>query len=152
MSVIYFEDINVGESQRTEGRTVTQADIVNFAGLSGDFNPIHVNADHASKTSFKQPIAHGLLVLSIASGLFTQSEFNISIKPNIIAMMDIKWRFLKPVFINDTIYVKGEIIDKLKTKSNERGIVVNKRTVYNQKGEIVQEGEVKLMIKCRETE
>ncbi|MBL0716144.1 MAG: MaoC family dehydratase N-terminal domain-containing protein [Desulfosarcina sp.] len=149
MSPKYFEDIEIGEREETGGRTVTQADIVNFAGLSGDFNPIHINADYAGHTYFKQPIAHGLLVVAIASGLFTQSNLNTSIKSNLIALIDLKWKFLKPVFPGDTIYVEIEIIEKRQTSKADRGLLINKRTIVNQHGEPVQEGEVVLMIKRR---
>ena len=145
----YFEDLQVGDNDKTGGRTITEADIVNFAGLSGDFNPIHMDESHASKTVFKQRIAHGLLVLSVASGLFTQSEMNLSIKPNVMALMDIKWRFLKPVFIGDTVHMEIEITEKKETSKDDRGIIVTKRTVVNQKGDEVQQGEVMMMIKRR---
>ena len=145
----YFEDLQVGDSDRTGGRTVTEADIVNFAGLSGDFNPIHMDESHASRTFFKQRIAHGLLVLSVASGLFTQSEMNLSIKPNVMALMDIKWRFLNPVFIGDTVHMQIEITEKKETSKDDRGIIVTKRTVVNQKEDEVQQGEVMMMIKRR---
>jgi acyl dehydratase len=145
----YFEDLQVGDTDRTGGRTITEADIVNFAGLSGDFNPIHMDESHASRTVFKQRIAHGLLVLSVASGLFTQSEMNLSIKPNVMALMDIKWRFLKPVFIGDTVHIEIEITEKKETSKDDRGIIVTKRTVVNQNGDEVQQGEVMMMIKRR---
>jgi acyl dehydratase len=144
-----FEDLQVGDNDRTGARTITEADIVNFAGLSGDFNPIHMDESHASRTFFKQRIAHGLLVLSVASGLFTQSEMNLSIKPNVMALMDIKWRFLKPVFIGDTVHMEIEITEKKETSKDDRGIIVTKRTVVNQKGDEVQQGEVMMMIKRR---
>ena len=143
----FFEDIPIGQSERSGGRTVMQADIVSFAGLSGDFNEIHINADYASQTPFKQPIAHGLLVVAIASGLFTRSALNTAIKPNLIALMDLKWKFLKPVFAGDTIYVEIAVIDKRNTSNPERGILINKRTVLNQHGDSVQEGEAMLMIR-----
>lgn len=145
----YFEDLQVGDNDRTGGRTITEADIVNFAGLSGDFNPIHMDESHASRTVFKQRIAHGLLVLSVASGLFTQSEMNLSIKPNVMALMDIKWRFLKPVFIGDTVHLEIEITEKKETSKDDRGIIMTRRTVVNQKGDEVQQGEVMMMIKRR---
>ena len=76
----YFEDLNVGDRTTSAARTVTEADIVNFAGLSGDYNPIHIDETFAENSPFKQRIAHGLLVLSIASGLFTNTDLNQSMK------------------------------------------------------------------------
>ena len=143
----YFEDLQVGDTDQTVGRTITEADIVNFAGLSGDFNPIHMDKDFAEKTFFKKRIAHGILVFSIASGLFTQSEMNISIKKNVIALMEINWKFLKPVFIDDTIHLEVEIINKKETSKPDRGLVTKRRIVVNQKGEIVQQGDVLMMVK-----
>ncbi|MCD6186182.1 MAG: MaoC family dehydratase N-terminal domain-containing protein [Deltaproteobacteria bacterium] len=147
MNQKYFEDLQLGDQDQTAGRTITEADIVNFAGLSGDFNPIHMDQVFAEKTFFKKRIAHGILVFSIASGLFTQCEMNTFMKKSVIALMEIKWKFLKPVFIGDTIHLEVEIIEKKKTSKPDRGIVLVKRTVLNQDGDAVQEGDVIMMIK-----
>ncbi|WDN89939.1 hypothetical protein BuS5_02909 [Desulfosarcina sp. BuS5] len=145
----YFEDLQLGDQDQTVGRTITEADIVNFAGLSGDFNPIHMDQAFAEKTFFKKRIAHGILVFSVASGLFTQSEMNTFMKKSVIALMEIKWKFLKPVFIGDTIHLEVEIIEKKETSKPDRGIVILKRTVVNQKGDAVQEGDIIMMIRRR---
>ena len=145
----YFEDLQLGDRDQTVGRTITEADIVNFAGLSGDFNPIHMDQAFAEKTLFKKRIAHGILVFSVASGLFTQSEMNTFMKKSVIALMEIKWKFLKPVFIGDTIHLEVEIIEKKETSKPDRGIVIVKRTVVNQKGDTVQEGDIIMMIRRR---
>ena len=145
----YFEDLQTGDRDKTVGRTITEADIVNFAGLSGDFNPIHMDRAFAEKTFFKKRIAHGILVFSVASGLFTQSEMNTFMKKSVIALMEIKWKFLKPVFIGDTIHLEVEIIEKKETSKPDRGIVVVKRTVVNQDGDAVQEGDIIMMIRRR---
>ncbi|MDY6880484.1 MAG: MaoC/PaaZ C-terminal domain-containing protein [Desulfatiglans sp.] len=146
----FFEDLNVGDKTTTNARTVTEADIVGFAGLSGDYNPIHVDAAFAQNTPFKERIAHGLLVLSIASGLFTSSDLNTSIKKNLIALMEVKCSFLKPVLIGDTIHVEATIKEKKELKKPGRGIIVMERIVYNQKNEAVQNIETVLMMKRRE--
>ncbi len=145
----YFEDLQLGDQDQSVGRTITEADIVNFAGLSGDFNPIHMDQAFAEKTFFKKRIAHGILVFSVASGLFTQSEMNTFMKKSVIALMEIKWKFLKPVFIGDTIHLEVEIIEKKETSKPDRGIVILKRTVVNQKGDAVQEGDIIMMIRRR---
>ncbi|MBL0699889.1 MAG: MaoC family dehydratase N-terminal domain-containing protein [Desulfosarcina sp.] len=145
----YFEDLQLGDRDQTVGRTITEADIVNFAGLSGDFNPIHMDQAFAEKTLFKKRIAHGILVFSVASGLFTQSEMNTFMKKSVIALMEIKWKFLKPVFIGDTIHLEVKIIEKKETSKPDRGIVIVKRTVVNQKGDTVQEGDIIMMIRRR---
>ena len=145
----YFEDLKVGDRAVTAGRTVTEADVVNFAGLSGDFNPIHVDKSFAETTPFKKRIAHGLLVMSIASGLFTQCEMNIRIRKSSIALLEVRTRFLKPVFIGDTIHVEVNIKDKRETSKPDRGVVVLERNVINQNGEVVQVCETPLMLKRR---
>ena len=101
---LYFEKFYVGQSISTVGRTITESDIVTFAGLSGDYNQIHTDAEF-SKTSFiGQRIAHGLLVLSIASGLAMRTGF---LEGTVIAFREIiNWKFIQPVFINDTIHVE----------------------------------------------
>ena len=145
----YFEDLKIGERAVTAGRTITEADIVNFAGLSGDYNPIHVDESYSKSGPFGKRIAHGLLVLSIASGLFTQCEMNAAIKRNLIALLEIRARFLKPVFIGDTIHVEAEVKDKRETSKSDRGIILLERAVLNQDGEVVQICETPLMIRRR---
>ena len=146
----FFEDICVGDKDKTVGRTITEADIVNFAGLSGDFNPIHIDKHFAEKTFFKKRIAHGILVFSVASGLFTQCEMNSSMKENVIALMQIDWKFAKPVFIGDTIHLEVEVMEKKETSKTDRGIVLIKRTVVNQDNEVVQHGDVTMMIRRKQ--
>ncbi|MFC1858179.1 MaoC/PaaZ C-terminal domain-containing protein [Thermodesulfobacteriota bacterium] len=143
----FFEDVEVGDKGVTAGRTITEADVVAFAGLSGDYNPIHTDAEFCKGTMFKQRIAHGALVYSISSGLFTQCEMNLSIKTNLMALMGINWRFLKAVFFGDTVHVEVEIIEKKETSKADRGIIIQKRSVVNQHGDTVQEGEVTLMMR-----
>jgi len=145
----YFEDLNVGDKSISSARTVTEADIVNFAGLSGDYNTIHIDREFAQQTPYKQRIAHGILVISIGSGLFTNSDLNISMRKNVIALMEIKCRFLKPVFIGDTIHVEAVITEKKETKKSDRGIVIMERTICNQKDEAVQKLDAILMVRRR---
>jgi acyl dehydratase len=143
----FFEDLEVGNISKTVGRTITEADIVNFAGLSGDYNPIHMDAEFSKDTPNKQRIAHGLLVWSVSSGLFTQSEMNMAIKKSVMALMEINLRFLRPVFIGDTIHLEVEVIEKKETSKKDRGIIIMNRSVYNQNKEEVQQGRVTVMLK-----
>ncbi|MFN2196995.1 MAG: MaoC/PaaZ C-terminal domain-containing protein, partial [Anaerolineales bacterium] len=97
----YFEEFEVGQRIVTAGRTVTEADVVTFAGLSGDFNQMHVDAEYSAKSMFGQRVAHGLLGLSIASGLAVQTGV---LEGTILAFREItEWKFSRPIFLGDTI-------------------------------------------------
>jgi Acyl dehydratase len=145
---LYFEDFQVGQRFTTPARTVTEADIVHFAGISGDYNPIHTDAEFARSTPFGTRIAHGLLVLSMLTGLRQRSGH---FEGTIIAWLEIKnYRFLKPVFIGDTIQGETEILEKRETSRPDRGVLVQRVRVVNQRGEVVQEGEFVTMVKRRE--
>src|SRR6266404_4375457 len=107
-SHLFFDDVEVGQVWESLGRTVTEADIVNFAGLSGDFNPIHIDHAFAQTTAFRRPIAHGLLVLSIASGLTQHCP-----PMRTLAFLEIRgWQFKGPVFIGDTIRGRVKVLSK----------------------------------------
>ena len=133
---LYFDDVEVGQEWETQGRTVTEADIVNFAGLSGDFNPIHVDHEFAESTPFRRPIAHGLLIQAISSGL------GVSVPPmrTLALTMMKEWHFRGPVFIGDTIRVRSRILDKESRSRGRRGVVTWHRQIINQEGKVVQEG------------
>ena len=128
--MIYLEDFQVGQKITTRARTVTETDIVNFAALSGDWYGIHVDAELAKETIFGGRIAHGFLVLSIASGFITPYEVAV------IAFygMD-KVRFTGPVKIGDTIHLEAEVIE-IQDKG-EFGVVANQWRIKNQRGEDV---------------
>ena len=143
----YWEDLEIGEEYTSPSRTVTEADVVNFAGLSGDYNELHTSEEFGKNAMFGTRIAHGLLGLSIASGLFTRTELCQQTAKNLIAFLGLEWKFKGPIKIGDTVTVKVRIIDKKETKNPERGVFVLKRELYNQRGELVQEGETPLMIK-----
>src|SRR5262249_20336338 len=95
---LYFDDIAIGQEWESPARTVTEADIVNFAGVSGDFNPIHIDHEFAKTTAYRQPIAHGLLVWVMCGGLAVNAP-----PMRTLALMSIgDWHFRAPVFIGDT--------------------------------------------------
>jgi acyl dehydratase len=142
---LYFDDVEVGQQWESLGRTVTQTDIVNFAGVSGDFNPIHVDHEYARSTLFGQPIAHGLLVLSLASGLGTFAP-----PMRTLAFVAIReWSFREPVFIGDTIRVRAKVMEKQAKGRGKRGVVTWQRQVLNQHGKVVQEGITVTLVECR---
>lgn len=145
----YFEDFEEHMTFTTPRRTVTEADIVNFAGLSGDFNPIHVDAVHASDGIFGERIAHGLLGISIASGLTSHLGF---LGEKVQAFMGLEWKFKAPTFIGDTIHCELSVNQTKAVKRLGGGIVKLGIDVVNQEGETVHQGTWTLLFKSREAE
>jgi 3-hydroxybutyryl-CoA dehydratase len=140
----YFEDFTEGCEYTSRGRTVTEADIVNFAGLSGDFVELHTNEEFARQSPFGRRIAHGALVFSISTGLMTQMNL---VNDTVLAFYGLdKLRFTGPVFIGDTIKVHKRVLE-LKAKDAERGVITFETQVLNQNGEPVIVYTDKLMIK-----
>jgi len=135
---LYYEDFAVGDTVQTPGRTVTEADVVNFAGLSGDYNPLHTDAEFAGASPFGQRIAHGLLVVAFVSGLLARLSL---FDGTGLAFVDLRWKFLLPVFFGDTLRVRHSVAEKHATKSPRSGMVTFHIDVLNQKGEVVQTGE-----------
>ena len=143
---LYFEDFTVGHKTVSRSRTVTEADIVNFAGLSGDFMELHVSEQWASQGPFGRRIAHGMLVLSISSGLTVQVG---QTRDTVIAFYGIdRLRFTKPTFIGDTVHVEKEVI-AAERKGPDRGVITFSTQVLNQNGEPVIVYQDKLMVKAR---
>lgn len=135
---MYFEEFEPGQRLITTGRTITESDIVAFAGLSGDFNQIHVDAEYSKSALPGQRIAHGLLVLSIASGLVVQTGL---MEGTIIVFREItEWKFIKQVLIGDTIHVEIEIMETRPMKRLSGGLVAIELDVKNQHGDRVMKG------------
>ncbi len=143
---LYFEDFTLGTRLRTAGRTITEADIVAFAGLSGDFNQIHTNAEYAAADTFGQRVAHGLLVQSIATGLAVQSGV---IEGTVLAFRELDAKFSLPVYIGDTIHVEIEIVATKPLPRLRGGNVIMKVAVVNQKGAATQRGNWTMLVKSR---
>jgi acyl dehydratase len=138
----YFDDIQVGEEYESPGRTVTETDIVLFAGLSGDYNVLHTDAEFMKKSIFGERIAHGLLGLAIQAGLFTRATAAYAT----LAFVGMRWKFKGPIKIGDTIRVRARVLAKKATSKPDRGVITLERTVLNQRDEVVQEGETDLMV------
>jgi 3-hydroxybutyryl-CoA dehydratase len=138
MARLSYDDIEVGRKIVTLRRTVTEADIVNFAGLSGDFNPLHTDEQWVrEQTPFRGRIAHGLLSTALASGL--QSEY--AYDWDIVAYLECLRRFQAPVYPGDTIQARYEVTDKRASKSNpETGVVSLEIALVNQDEKVVQSG------------
>lgn len=142
---LYFDDLRLGQEWESPGRTVTQADIVSFAGLSGDFNPVHIDHHYARTTLFGRPIAHGLLVLSIGSGL---GLYNPPVRT--LAFLGIReWNFKGPVFIDDTVRLKSRVVFLEARARGRRGVVTWHRALANQDGKVVQQGTTLTLVEAR---
>lgn len=141
---LYFEELEIGAELTTAGRTITEADLVNFAGLSGDYNSIHTDAEYSKESFYERRVAHGLLVVSLASGLAVRSGI---MEETVIAWRDIgEWRFSQPVFIGDTIHVQLEVVGKKSMPRLSGGKVNFGVSVVNQDGTIVMKGRWGLLV------
>ena len=142
----YYEDVKIGEKFTTTGRTITEADLLFFAALTGDYNPIHMDEEYSKKyTVYKTRVSYGLYTLSLAEGL----AFRIGLFDGVHAMT-IGWnnvKFILPVFIGDTLHLEFEVITKRKSKSRPTfGIVTLLYRVKNQKDKVVMEAEHIVMV------
>jgi len=143
----YFEDFEEGLELSSMGRTMTEADIVNFSGFSGDFNPLHTDAQYASKGMFGERIAHGMCGFSMAIGLIVR--LNI-FEGTIVAFYGIdEWRFRAPIKIGDTLHSMGKVVEKKESKKENQGMVTFMVDVLNQDGTSVMGGQVKVIVKKR---
>ena len=141
-SGVCFEDLQVGDEYQSPGRTVTEADIVIFAGLSGDYNVLHTDAEHMKASVFGERIAHGLLGLSIQQGLLGRSMPERSDE----RLVGLKWKFRGPIKIGDTLEVRARIATKKNADEPGWGVIVMERQILNQRGEVVQEGETEHLV------
>lgn len=142
----YFEEFAEGQLVVTAGRTVTEGDVVRFAGLSGDFNQIHTDAAYAADGMFGERIAHGLLVLSIATGLAVQTGM---IEGTVLAFRELEWKFSRPVLIGDTIHAELEVVEMKALPRLGGGNVRMKVSVLNQRRETVHRGHWDMLIQNR---
>jgi 3-hydroxybutyryl-CoA dehydratase len=145
---MYFEEFEIGQSVTTGGRTVTETDIVSFTYLSGDWNAIHNNAEYAAQHPFGQRVAHGLLVLSIATGLANQLGF---MEGTVLAFREVgAWKFSLPTYIGDTIHVRATVSDKKPMRRLGGGLVTFKVEIINQNDQVAQRGTWTILVKNRE--
>jgi len=142
---LFYDDVAVDQEWESLGRTITETDIANFAGISGDFNPIHMDHEFAKTTMFQRPIAHGLLLLSLASGLGLHAP-----PMRTIAFLTLKeWHFDQPVFIGDTVRMRTKILAKTDRARGRFGVVTWRRQLINQDGKIVQHGITETLVEGR---
>lgn len=138
-----YHELAPGDEWESPRRTVTEADVVAFAGLSGDFNPIHVDHEMARQGPFGRPLAHGLLGMAMASGLTSQAP-----RVDTIAFLGIlQWKFLRPILIGDTLRVVSTVEAVEPRSRGRRGVVTWRRLLLNQDGHTVQEGRTQSLVR-----
>ena len=148
MTGLYWEEWELNAEFVTSGRTVTEADIVQFAGISGDYNPLHMDEEFCKNTQFGTRIAHGPLVYAIAAGLLFQLHLY---DDTLIAFLGFdSLKFTMPVKAGDTIHAKIRVLEKRETSKPDRGVMKRQLLVVNQRNEIVQEGIQAFLLKRKE--
>ena len=139
-----FNEFKVGDGFTTASRTITEADAVNFAGLSGDFNPLHTDEEFGKSTPFKGRIAHGMLSVAIATGLANQLGI---FEGTTIALLSMTINYKGAVKFGDTIHLELKVVEKKETSRDDRGIVTFDTIVYNQNKVSIVEGQWVLMLR-----
>jgi len=145
MKGLYWEEWEIGSEVETSARTVTEADIVIYAGLSGDYNPLHTDEEYCKTTPFGGRIAHGPLVYGIAAGLLFQLHLYDDTMIALLGFEDL--RFTKPVKPGDTIRARVKVLEKKETSRPDRGVIKRQLHVLNQRGEVVQESIQNILLK-----
>jgi acyl dehydratase len=144
---MYFEDFEPGQTLVTAGRTITESDVVDFAGLSGDYNQIHTDAQFSQGTPYGQRVAHGLLCLSVASGLLMRTGI---LEGTVLAFREvIDWKFIKAVLLGDTIHAEMDVRDTKALPRIGAGSLVMGLQVKNQKDEVVMKGSFSVLVMNR---
>lgn len=141
---LYFDDFYVGQKFVTKARTVTEADVVNFAALSWDHNQLHTDAEYAAKTIYGKRIVHGLLGITIHAGLAYQLT-----EESILAFLELKWQFKLPIFIGDTIHVEQVVKEMCEDSKKDRGMLTFEKEIINQRNEVVQTGTTTVLLAKR---
>ncbi|MFA7438227.1 MaoC/PaaZ C-terminal domain-containing protein [Castellaniella sp.] len=145
--VLYFEDFEEGQTFITPGKTVTEADVAAFSAWTGDVNPIHTDAVFAANTRFGQRLGHGLLGVAWCMGLMSRIGI---FEGSALAMLGLDdWKFLKPIYINDTIHVRITITDKRLTSGGKTGIINRQFELINQHEEVIQRGHSGVLVMLR---
>lgn len=143
--VLYVEDIEPGQAFVTSGIVVTEAHVVQFAGLSGDFFDVHMDDRFARSVGFPTRVAHGLLCLALVDGLKNRAAIRFAA----VASLEWTYRFLRPVFFGDRIEGRVRVLDKRATRRPDRGIVRLQMDVWNQDEVMIQSGVNVLMVRSR---
>ena len=148
MHTYFLDDFKPGQVFTSAGRTITEADLTFFSMISGDWNPIHADAEFASKTRYGQRVVHGTLGIAICTGMLQQLGI---FEESVIAMHNLrKWKFLAPLLIGDTVHLELEILGVEPGKSGKSGKVGRRFRLVNQAGVVVQEGDSDALVLTRE--
>lgn len=139
-----FDEFEIGDRYQSQARTVTEADVVAFAGISGDFNPLHTDAEFGKSTPFGERIAHGMLLVAMATGM---ANWTGVFEGTTIALMEQLIRYKGVVKFGDTIHLELEVMEKTPTSKPDRGVVKYAARVINQRGEVVIDGVWTLLMK-----
>jgi len=143
---LYWEEFELGVDYVGRARTVTEADVVNFAGVSGDYNPLHTDAELMRSSEFGERIAHGMLVASMSTGMSSQRGW---LEGTTIALLEVNFKFKAVVRFGDTLHLLLRVKDKRETKKLDRGILILSADMLNQASEVVMEGQWTVMVKRR---
>lgn len=147
MSSYYLEDFAAGQSFTSSGRTITEADLTFFSMISGDWNPVHADAEFSGRTRYGQRIVHGVLGIAICTGMLHQIGV---FEKSVIAMLGFRnWNFLAPLFIGDTVHLQLDILAVEPGKSGRSGKLGRRFRLINQSGAVVQEGESDVLVLTR---
>jgi len=149
MKPSYFEEFHVGQEFVTKARTVTEADVVNFAALSWDTNQLHTDAEFARNSIHGERIAHGMLGIVIHSGL---SQMLGLMEGTILAFLGMTWEFHLPIRIGDTVHVIQRVKKMRETSKKDRGVLTFEKELVNQHGEVVQTGTTTVLLARRPKE
>ncbi len=141
---LYFDDFHIGQRFVTNARTITEADVVNYAGLSWDHNKLHTDAEYGATTRYGKPIVHGLLGIIAHSGLSYQLT-----EDSILAFLELTWQFKLPILIGDTIRVEQWVKDLRETSKGDSGILTFEKEIINQRKEVVQTGTTTILLAKR---
>ncbi|WP_022884410.1 MaoC/PaaZ C-terminal domain-containing protein [Glaciibacter superstes] len=144
---LHFEDLTIGDVFKSQGRTATEADLTMFSMLSGDWNPIHADAEYARTTRYGERLVHGVFGLAMITGMMGQAGW---FRESAIAMTDIEnWKFTKPILVGDTLHCLMEIISARRTSRGDAAVVGRRFTLVNQHDEPVQVGDIGMLLKVR---
>lgn len=147
MNTLYYEDLEVGQTFRSPARTVTEADLTIFSMVSGDWNPIHSDAEYARETPYGERIVHGVLGVAIVTGMFDRLGI---FEDSALALLGIdEWRFRAPILVGDTVHMELDIAAKRLTSKGDRGIIDRRIRLVRHDGTVLQDGRMGMMIKLR---